>query len=114
MAKRQVIPAPAAKDALQMLGHQVRIRRHERQWSARGLAQRVGVSEKTVLAIEQGSPGVAIGTAFNVADKVGLALFEMEAADRRFARRLSADALRLLPRNVREPAKDEDAHLYDF
>lgn len=114
MSKRQVIPTPAAKDALKLLGHQVRLKRHERRWSARGLAQRVGVSEKTVLAIEQGSPGVAIGTVFNVAGKVGLALFEMSETDRRFARGLSSDALRLLPRNVREQSKDDEAHLYDF
>lgn len=65
---------PAVVDATTVIGQRIRRARQERGWTLVNLAERAGVSEKTVRSIEAGSPRTAIGTVFEVSLLVGLEL----------------------------------------
>lgn len=100
---------PLAAEALRVLGDQVRIARHRRGWSAQSLADRIGVTRKTIHAIESGTPTVATGTAFNAAFMTGVPLFGIE--DRIQAaemRRRGEEIISLLPARVDTPREDDD------
>lgn len=103
--------ARATVDAAQVLGAQVARARRERGWTAAELAERVGVSARTITSLEKGSLGVALGTAFEAATMLGLPLFGTDGPDGLavLARR-ERDVLALLPSRVyasREPARDD-------
>ncbi|WP_166347347.1 helix-turn-helix transcriptional regulator [Phytoactinopolyspora limicola] len=101
MARKVVSPLPATSDALGVLGNQVRIARHDRGWTVAELAARVGVSSPTVLAIESGAPGTAIGTVFNAAFLVGVPLFGVEdRAELARMRRRGEEHIALIPSRV--------------
>ena len=90
----------ATHEALQLLGKLIRAERIERRWSARELAERVGVSRDLIQRIEGGDPRAGIGTAFEAASLVGVALFEAEPG--RLGRKIAEqdDKLRLLPKSA--------------
>lgn len=101
MARKTISPLPATSDALGVLGNQVRIARHNRGWTVAELAARVGVSPPTVLAIESGAPGTAIGTVFNVALLVGVPLFGIEdRTELARMRRRGEEYIALIPSRV--------------
>lgn len=101
MAKATVALMPAAKDALAVLGQQIRLQRHTRGWTAGDLAERAGVSAKTILAIEAGAPGTAIGTVLNAATLVGVPLFGVEdKAELARMRSRGEERLALIPSRV--------------
>jgi len=54
--------SPSADHALRDLGRNIRIARIKRRISVRNFADRIGVSERTVIRLDKGSPGTAIGT----------------------------------------------------
>lgn len=112
MPRREVVPLAATKDALTVLGQHIRQARHSRGWTAAELAERAGVSERTVLAVESGSPGSSIGIAFNLAVLVGLPLFGAESkAELALMRRRGEEVLALLPSRVysnKDEAPDAD------
>lgn len=115
MARRTISPMPAADDALKTLGIQIRLARHERGWTAAELAARSGVSERTVLAIEAGAPGTAVGTVFNAAVLVGLPLFGVEdRAELARMRRRGEERLALIPSRVYRPREGNGADALDF
>lgn len=93
------------RHAAQLLAAQVRAGRIERGWTIAQLAERAGVSEKTVRKVEHGDLGVALGTALDCAVLVGVSLFYDDE------RRLAAEAERgrapLLRRRVRPTAAPE-------
>jgi transcriptional regulator with XRE-family HTH domain len=95
-----------AKEAVQLLGEQIRMARRERRWSQTELAERAGITPGTLIKIERGDPGVRLGTTFEVASLAGVPLFH---ADRS---RLTLDLDRtrarsaLLPERVR-PRREE-------
>jgi transcriptional regulator with XRE-family HTH domain len=75
--------------------------RQERKWTEAQLAERVGVSEKTLRNVERGATNVAIGTVFDAAAIVGVPLYHEEAT-RLTADLASAQAqLALLPQRTR-------------
>jgi transcriptional regulator with XRE-family HTH domain len=98
----------ATSEALTLFGARVRVARRERRVRAAEVAERVGVSLTTVRKVERGDPTVALGTAFEVATIVGVALF----GDNRGRRGLEAEyltsRLALLPDAVRHPEVDND------
>lgn len=101
MGKRAVSMRPQTREALVVLGQLTRIARIEREWTAKELAARVGVSEQTILAIEKGAPGTAIGTVLNVADLLGMRFFpETSPVELARTRAAGADKLALLPSRV--------------
>lgn len=99
-----------AQHAAQILGAQIRAGRAERGWTAAQLAERVGVSERTVRNVERGALGVALGTALDCAALVGVPLFDED--ERRLASEAERARATLIGRRVR-PRAPEDVDL-DF
>lgn len=108
MARREVVPVAGARDALVVLGQQIRLARHACTWTASELAQRAGISERTVLAIEAGAAGSSIGNVFNLAVLTGVSLFGAESkAELAVMRRRGEERLALMPSRVYSPRDDE-------
>lgn len=57
---------------LKLLGEQIQLARLRRRLSTEQMAERTGISRKTVYNIEQGSPTVAIGSYLQVLFVLGL------------------------------------------
>jgi len=86
-----------------VLGRQIAAERRVREWTQAELAERAGISTKTLIGIEKGATGAAIGTVFEVAALVGIPLVgAMEPA----ARQLIDNRLALLPTRVDRPRGD--------
>ena len=64
--KKAITPSPLSKRQLSKLGDNIRMARLRRSLSLRAVAQRAGISINTVVAIENGEPGVGIGAIANV------------------------------------------------
>jgi transcriptional regulator with XRE-family HTH domain len=95
------------RNAIQLLGAQIRAGRLDRGWSVVELAQRAGVSEKTVRSVENGDAGVAIGTVLDCAVLVGVPLFYDD--ERRLAAEVERGRAPLIGRRVRRsPQPDVD------
>lgn len=56
------ITSVSARRALASLGANIKTARLKRRISVRGFAERVGVSERTIMRLEKGDDGVSIGT----------------------------------------------------
>ena len=65
--------------ALALFGTLLRAARIERGMSQAQLAERLGVGRHSVIALEQGSPTLAIGTAFEAAVILGIPLLADDA-----------------------------------
>lgn len=106
--KRQRPSSRYAAEAAQLLGTRIASARRERRISATELAERVGVTRKTLRKVEAGDLTVGLGVAFEAAAIVGVPLFEAEPS------RLTADLdrarsqLALLPDRVRRSAEVND------
>jgi len=107
MARRLRAYSPYTKEAAHLLGAEIRLARRRRGWSQEELAERIGITPRTVSKIEHGGLSVGLGAAFEAAALLGVPLFH---ADRS---RLSADLDRaeavsaLLPRPIRARPGDE-------
>lgn len=108
MSKRVVAVSRASRDALVVLGGQIKRARIERRWSQTDLAARIGVDFKTLAAAEKGSPNVAIGTVFNAAFTVGVDLFGLDGDDLALARRRGEETLALLPKYSRAVGRKDE------
>jgi transcriptional regulator with XRE-family HTH domain len=100
--------SPYTLEALQLLGEQIRLGRRERLWTQAELAERAGVSIRTLNRVEHGDPHAGLGTAFELATLVGVPLFHPDRE------RLSMDLDRirarsaLLPQRIRRAGKVDD------
>ena len=56
------VPSPRTHRALQSLGANLKVARLKRRISMKEFAERIGESERTVVRLEKGDGGVAIGT----------------------------------------------------
>jgi transcriptional regulator with XRE-family HTH domain len=101
--------SPATVEAAKLLGSRVRLARKRRRWTITQLAERTGVSETTIRKIERGDPSVALGTAFEAATLVGVALFHPDQVRRRLESSRIEDMLAVLPASVRLPTGLDDA-----
>ena len=63
---------PKNLKVLKVLGEQIQLARLRRKFSAEQVAERAGISRKTVYNIEQGIPTVAIGSYLQVLFVLGL------------------------------------------
>lgn len=114
MGRQRIAVKPAAADAARVFGQQVLFARHERNWTAAELADRAGVSARTVTALENGSPTVSLGNAFNIAVTVGVPLYGAESSAALAAERRIGDAkLALMPARVYHRGGGDDVDL-DF
>jgi transcriptional regulator with XRE-family HTH domain len=101
--------SPVTLEALRLLGANLRLGRRRRHWTVAELAERVGVSEATMLKVERGDPGVRLGTAFEAAALVGVPLFDEDRSRRMLEASRLEDRLAVLPQSVRRPrAVDDD------
>lgn len=91
---------PQAEDALAVFASLVAQGRRRRGWTAEELAERVGVSPKTLRKVEHGDPTVALGIALEAAALVGVPLVA-DPDDLPSVRAREQDRLALLPRRVR-------------
>lgn len=109
MGRERIGLSATAKDAVVVLGHQIRMARQERALTVAELAARAGVSERTISQIERGSNAVSIGNVFNAAVSVGLPLFGAETAPELLQlRRIGEERLALMPTRVRRPKANVD------
>lgn len=96
------------RTALQVLAHQIAIARREAGRSTQEVAERAGITRKTLSRIEHADSGVAVGTVFEVATILGVALFTDDSRDlSEFSGRLE-DRLALLPTRVRTSVRRVD------
>ena len=114
MAKRTVATTRVAADALSVLGAQLRLARHAKNWTAADLGARIGVSARTITSIERGNPGVAIGTALNAASLAGVPLFGATGAELTRLRRRGEEQVALIPRREYQPRSGGDGDGLDF
>lgn len=117
MPKRPIAPTRAASDALAVLGSQIRLGRHERNWKAADLGARIGVGPRTITAIERGAPGTAVGTVFSAASVLGISLFGADAHELTLLRRRGEERVALIPSREYQPrptAEDGDDDALDF
>ncbi len=108
MPRKQVTFSRYTRRALELLGGQIKLARKRRGWSESSLAERAGINRSTVSKIESGSPGVAIGTCFEIASLVGLPLFsdDPDVISREISR--SNEMLALLPRKIQPTRRIDD------
>ncbi|MGH3440516.1 MAG: helix-turn-helix transcriptional regulator [Nitriliruptorales bacterium] len=104
--KRPRTLLPQTRDAISVLGLLVAEGRRRRGWTEQELAERVGVTPKTLRKVETGDGTVALETAFEAAALVGVPLFA-EREDLPGLRDRTADRLALLPHRVRIDREDE-------
>lgn len=100
---RAEILLPQTRRALETLGLLVSQGRRQRGWTAADLAERVGVTPKTLAKVEHGDPSVSLGVALEAAALVGVELIA-PADDLASVRERERDRLALLPQRVRKPA----------
>lgn len=106
MANRLRPYARVTREAIALLGAQIRLARKQRRMTAQDVAERAGISRTTLRRIETGDLRTEIGLVFEVAAIVGVPLFAPDPA-RTMAERARAEAmLALLPASIRTAAAD--------
>jgi transcriptional regulator with XRE-family HTH domain len=93
--------SPQTREALRILAASIRAARLGRGWTEADLAERVGVSRPTIVNLEAGRSGVAIGTVLEAATLVGVPLFSDDAERRTAYGALKSAELALLPDTAR-------------
>ncbi len=74
---------------MERLGDKLRLARLRRKLSAERVAERAGISRRTLVSIESGEPSVAMGNYFQVMRVLGLEQdFELLARDDEMGRKL--------------------------
>lgn len=96
------------KHALSVLGKLIKVGRLERSMTTAELAERAGITRKTLRKIEYGEPGTEIGTAFEVASLVGVRLFQHDERTLQIHDARLDEKLTLLPKAVRSSGKEVD------
>ncbi len=96
------------RHACELLGTEIRQARIERRWSIRELAERGGVTPRTVVRVERGDPVVGIGIVLDLAVLCGVSLFGTDRAGIDRALAAGRDRLALLPAAARRPRASDD------
>lgn len=100
--------SPLTVEAGRLLGNRIRLARKKRGWTVEQLAERVGVAHVTISKVERGDLTVAVGTMFEAAAVVGVALFDPDPRIRSLEVDRVAGRLSLLPRLVRPAVAVDD------
>jgi transcriptional regulator with XRE-family HTH domain len=97
-----------AKEAVFLLGQQIKLGRKKRKWSEQNLAARAGISRATLQKIEAGEMSPSIGLVFEVAALVGVPLFEQESRALATSIELTQSKIALLPKRIKNMTKTVD------
>jgi transcriptional regulator with XRE-family HTH domain len=96
---------PQTRTRAALLGAEIARARLDRRWSQEDLAERAGISVRTLRKVESGALTTALGTVLELSALVGLDLIgtadDMRALDQR-----AQERLRLLPSRVRIRSTD--------
>jgi DNA-binding XRE family transcriptional regulator len=95
-----------ARQAVILMGGQIRLGRKQHQWTEKSLADRAGISRATLQKIENGEMSCAIGLVFEVAALVGVKLFESETHPLSMRIEQTQDKIALLPQRIKAKKKD--------
>ena len=107
---RKRVYSEYTREAATLLGQLIKLERQKRRWSTDELAERAGISRRTLLKIEKGEPGCTIGLVFETAALVGIPLFESDSRSLASQLARTAEMLALMPKKIRvdEKAVDDD------
>ena len=100
--------SPVTRQAARLLGSRIELGRKERHWTVRQLAERVGVTAGTMRKIERGELSVSLGSAFEAAAIVGVALFDEDPGRLDLEASRLADRLAVLPKSIHPPRDVDD------
>ena len=73
MKSRKTVLLPKQLKIMTTLGENIKLARLRRKLTAEQVAERAGISRRTLVSIEKGSPGVAMGNYLQVLFVLGLA-----------------------------------------
>ena len=73
MNSKRTILLPKQMKLMATFGENIKLARLRRKLTAEQVAERAGISRRTLVSVEQGSPGVAMGTYLQVLFVLGLA-----------------------------------------
>lgn len=109
MAQANTRPLPlAVLESVELLGERVRIARLRRQLGMDDLAKACGIGRRTLYRIENGEPGVALGSMLAVLWKLGLLDTVRAVADPDGDEHGKILEAARRPRRARLPAPDND------
>ena len=97
-----------SREALLLLGKQIRLARKQRRMSEHDLAVRVGIARSTLQRIEKGDPAVEIGLVFEAAVLTGVDLFVPETTTLAPQIGRIDDKLALMPGSIRRTKREID------
>ena len=97
-----------SREALLLLGKQIRLARKQRRMSEHDLAARVGIARSTLQRIEKGDPAVEIGLVFEAAILTGVDLFVPETTTLAPQIGRIDDKLALMPGSIRGTRREID------
>lgn len=94
--------------SLQVLGQLLKANRQQKGWSQANLAECLGVSRQTVMAMENGQSTVAIGQVFEAAYLLGVPLMANDNSQLTQWSTILAGFAGILPQRVRQKKVDLD------
>ena len=97
-----------SREAMVLLGKQIKLARKERRMSEMDLAVRMGIARSTLQRIEKGDPTVEIGFVFEAAALTGVDLFVPEATSLVPQLGRLDDKLALMPGSIRTSRREVD------
>ncbi len=106
--KKQRTYSKYTREAVLLLGQQIKLDRKKRKWSERNLADRAGISRVTLQKIEAGEMSPSIGLVFEVATLVGVTLFEQDKQSLATHLDLTQSKIALLPKRIQRKKKVVD------
>lgn len=95
------------KEAAALLGQHIQLARKQRRLTEADLADRAGISRRTLQKLEKGDLTIAIGFAFEVAALTGVKLFDADSSKLTQDRDRIQDKIALLPKRVRKPQNED-------
>ncbi|HMR48927.1 MAG TPA: helix-turn-helix domain-containing protein [Arachnia sp.] len=107
MGREKIDMVPYARDAAELMGHQVRAARLGKRLTIEQLAGYARVSKGTISAIESGKPSVAFGNVLNTCAALGIQLFLPTPEELARMTKAQREVLRLMPNRVM-PARVPD------
>jgi len=96
------------REALELFAVLIRESRLEKKMTAQELADRAAISRGLVQRIEKADPSCAIGSVFEVASILGLALFDSDDKGLTDKKVLAQSKIALMPKSVRKAKREVD------